>query len=291
MPIDIDFRKDYSLMLKEELCSLGIKIKQTTPFEEIPYIYFNFEKRKITQQARSIMKANDFSCPSDLLPGLDNLERKIITGDDLTPHLSKSVFRKYEGVDYLLNDWGIHHLHLGIEIEDKFVKRTVPVLFCIVTEEVIYFIAIKLHGEWTDQSLLTTVYKSWPDLIRPFIMSGVISLSSKLDNKDIEKRREGNIMYPIELEPGVVIFPPGGGYATDGTSNEVVTKVFTAMRMLTDFEERIKSNEKNIKKQIIDKNKTPARTLKFKLIKKKDSLIAYEFYSKMMFSYNDISFV
>jgi len=278
-------------MLKEELCSLGIKINQTIPIEEIPYIYFNFEKRKIVQQARRIMKANDFTCPPDLLQGLDNLERKIIAGDDLTPHLSKSVFRNYEGVDYLLNDWGIHHLHLGIEIEDKFVKRTVPVLFCIVTEGIIYFIAIKLHGEWTDRSLLTTVYKNWPDLIKPFIMLGVISLSSNPANEDIEKLRNGNIMYPIELEPGVVIYPPGGGYASDGTSNDVVTKVFEAMRILTDFEKRIKSNESNIRKQIINKNKTPARILKFKLIKKEDSLIAYEIYSKMMFSYNDVSFV
>jgi hypothetical protein len=290
MPINIDFRKDFSLMLKEELCSLGIEVGQTMPNEEIPYIYFNFEKRRISQKVRRIMKANDFTCPPDLLPGLSNLERKIIAGDDLTPHLSKSVFRKYEGVDYLLNDWGIHHLHLGIEMEKKFVKRTDPVLFCIVTEEVIYFIATKLHGEWTDQLLLTTVYKNWPDLIRPFIMSGVISLSSKLDNKDIEKLRKGNVMHPVELEPGAVIYPPGGGYATDGTSNEVVAKVLATIRFFTDYEEKIKSNESNIRKQIIDKNKTPARTLRFRLIKKEDSLIAYELYSKIVLSYDDVTF-
>jgi hypothetical protein len=291
MPIDIDFRKDYSLILKKELCSLGIEIDQTIPIEEIPYIYFNFEKRRIPQQTRRIMEANDFTCPLDLLPGLDNLERKIVTGDDLTPHLSKKVFRDYEGVDYLLNDWGIYHLHLGIEMEDKFVKRTKPVLFCMVAEEVIFFIAIKLHGEWTDQILLTTVYKNWLELIQPFIIPGVISLLNKPVNEDIKKLRKGNIMYPIELEHGVIIYPPGGGYATDGTSRDVVTKGHEAMRLLTDFEEKIKTNESNIRKQIIDKNKTPVRTLKFKLINKEDNLFAYEIYSKMMFSYNDVSFV
>jgi hypothetical protein len=290
MPIDIDFRKDYSLILMKELSSLGIEIDQTMPSEEIPYIYFNFEKRKIPQQARRIIKANDFTCPSDLSLGLDNLERKIINGDDLTPHLSKSVFRNYEGVDYLLNDWGIHHLHLGIEMEGKFVKRTGPVLFCIVTEEVIYFIATKQHGEWTDQTLLTTVYKNWPKLLQPFIMPNVISLETKLVNEDIKKRRKGNIMYPIELEHGVVIYPPGGGYATDGTSNEVVAKVFTAMRLLSDFEEEIKIKENNIRKQIIDKNKTPARTIKFQLVIKEDNLYAYEIFSKTMLSYDEVSF-
>jgi hypothetical protein len=116
MAIDIDLRKDYSLMRRQELSTLGIEIDQTIPIDEIPYLYFNFKKRIISQQPRKIMKANDFNCPANLLSGLDNLERKIIDGEDLTPHLSKSVSRNYEGVDYLLNDWGIYHLHLGIVI-------------------------------------------------------------------------------------------------------------------------------------------------------------------------------
>jgi hypothetical protein len=290
MPIDIDFRKDYSLMLKEKLCSLGIEIDQTIPIEKIPYIYYNFEKRRISQQTRKVMKADDFTCPHYLLSGLDNLERKIVAGDDLTPHLSKRVFMEYTGVDYLLNDWGIHHLHLGIKMRKKFVTRTTTVLFCIVTEEVIYFLTTKPHKEWTDRSLLTIVYKNWPDLIKPFTMSGVISLLSNPDNEDIKNLRKGNISYSIELEHGVVIYPPGGGYATDGTSRDVVTNVHRIMRMLTDFEERIKSNESNIKKQIINNKKTPFRTLKIKLINNKDSLIAYEIYSKMMFYYDDVPF-
>jgi len=287
MPIDIDLRKDYYLIQRKELSSVGIEIDQTKPIDEIPYIFYNFLKRKITPQPRKIVKANDFTCPPDLLPGLDNLEKKIIAGDDLTPHLSKRVFRDFEGADYLLNDWGIHHLHLGITMENGFVKRTIPVLFCIVTEDIIYFIAIKLHGEWTDQSLLTTVYKNWPDLIKSFIIPGAISLVNKQTNKDIEELRKGHVNHFIELETGVVLFPPGGGYATDGTSNEVVDKAHKAMRVITDFEEKIKANENNIRKRIIAINKTPARKLKFKLEIKEHDLVAYEIYSKTPFSIND----
>jgi len=283
MPIDIDFRKDYSLIRKEDLSSVGIEIDQAIPIEKIPYIYFNFIKRKILKQPRRIMKANNFTCPINLLSGLDNLEKKILVGDDLTPHLSKSVFKKYKGIDYLLNDWGIHHLHLGINMENDFVNRTESILFCIVTEEVIYFIAIKLHGEWTDQSLLVTVYKNWPELIKPFVIPGVISLINKQNNDDIGKYRKGNLFHLIELEPNVVLYPPGGGYATDGTSREVVKKAHQIMKILTDFEEKIKANENIIRRQIIAQNKTPARTLKFKLLIKEDNLIAYEIYSKAAF--------
>jgi hypothetical protein len=276
-------------MKKRELHTLGIEIDQAIPIDKIPYIYFNFMKRMIIQRPRKIMKANDFTCPTDLLSGLNNLESKIINGDDLTPHLSKRVSMNYEGVDYLLNDWGIHHLHLGITMENGYVNRTDPVLFCKVTEDIIYFIDTKCHGEWSDQLLLTTIYKNWPDLIKPFIMHGVISLENKQTNEDIKKIRKGNVNHLIELEPGVVIYPPGGGYATDGTSNDVVAKVLKVMRVLSDFEEKIKTNENGISKKIIAKNKTLTRTLEFKLETKENDLIAYEVYSKMMFSYNNAS--
>jgi hypothetical protein len=96
--------------------------------------------------------------------------------------------------------------------------------------------------------------------------------------------RDGNLMYLVELEAGVVISPPGGGYATDGTSREVVTKVHNELRILTDFEEKIKANESNLRRRIVAENITPARTLKFKLKITENGLIAYEVYSKMMFS-------
>jgi len=286
MPIDIDFRKDYELIMKEELRTVGIVIDQTIPYDDIPYIYHNFMKRNIKPQPRNILKASDFNCPTDLIPGLDNLERKIISGDDLKPHLSKSVFTQYEGTDYLLNDWGVHHLHLGITIENGFVKRTNSVLFCIVTENTIYFITIKEHKKWHEQDILKTVYINWVELIEPFIMNGVISVVNKPTDDNVKSLRYGHIMYPIEIDTGVVIYPPGGGYTTDGTSNEVVKKVFSSMRIITNFEEKIKANENNIRRYIIKKNKTPAKTMKFKLEFKNDNMIAYEVYSKVLIPYD-----
>jgi hypothetical protein len=284
MPIDIDFRKDFSLLLKDELYSLGIEINQSIPIDEIPYLYFNFIKIKIDPQPRRILKANDFNCPSNLLLGLNNLEEKIINGYKLTPHLSKLVYKDYNSRDYMLNDWGIFHLHLGINITDGFVDRTDPVLFCIVKTDIIYFIAMKHHGEWTDQSLLKIVYSNWPELIKPFILPDVVSTTGNPTNNEIGILRKGNVMLLIEIEHGVVIRPPGGGYMTDGTSQDVVFQRDNAMRRLTNLEDEIKSNEDNIRKQIISVNKTPARKLKFKLKIIDDKIVAYEVYSKMIFT-------
>jgi hypothetical protein len=251
--------------------------------DEIPYIYFNFKKRKIFSQPRTIQKSKEFICPPELILGLDNLERKIVTGDDLTPHLSKLVCNDPKFKDYMLNDWNIYHLHLGININNGFVERTDPVLFCMVTDKIVFFIAMKHHREWTDKSLLSIVYLNWPDLINPFILSGVISTSSNPTNEEICKLRKGNVMMIIEIAPGVVIAPPGRGYMTDGTSREVVIQRDNCMRMITNFEVKIKLSEGDIRKQIISANKTPARKLMFKLQIKDDNLIAYEIYSKMYF--------
>jgi hypothetical protein len=284
MSIDIDLRKDYSLLLKNELHSLGIEIDINIPIDEIPCIYFNHIKRKIYPKPRRILKSDSFICPPELLLGLGNLENKIISGENLTPHLSKLVYIDYKSRDYMLNDWGIFHLHLGINMTDGFVDRTDPVLFCIVREETVYFIAMKHHGEWTDKSLLSIVYSNWSDLLKPFILPGVLSTTSNPTNEDIGKCRKGNVMLILEIAPGVVIAPPGGGYMTDGTSREVVTKKNNTMRMLSYLEDKIKANERNIRKRIISENKTPAKKLKFKLQIKDDTIFVYEIYSKMFFS-------
>lgn len=290
MAIDIDLRKDFSLLLKDELYSLGIRIDQSIPIDEIPYLYFNFIKRKIDLQPRKILKANDFNCPSNLLLGLNNLEDKIINGYDLTPHLSKLVYKNYESRDYMLNDWGIFHLHLGINIMDGFVDRTDPVLFCMVKTDIIYFIAMKHHGDWTDQSLLKIVYSNWPELIKPFILSGVVSTTGNPTNNEIGILRKGNVMLLMEIEPGVIIRPLGGGYMTDGTSQDVVFQRDDAIRTISYFEDKIKENEINIRKRIIAKNKTPARKLKFKLEIIDNKMVAFEIYSKMIFPLSDESF-
>jgi hypothetical protein len=284
MSIEMDFRKDFSLLLKESLRSFGIYLEPSISLDEIPYIYFNYIKRKIYPKPRDIVRVNSFSCPQELSDGLKNLENKIKNGQDLTPHLSKLVLNNYKSRDYMLNDWGIYHLHLGINITNGFVDRTDPVLFCMVTDDVIYFIAMKHHGDWTDQSLLSTVYSNWPELLRPFILKGVVASNYHPTNDEIEKLRKGNVSLLFELEPGIVIIPPGGGYMTDGTSMEVVMKRDNTMRMLSYFEDKIRSNEKNIRKQIISQNKTPARQLKLKLNFNGNEPIAYEIYSKMYFS-------
>jgi hypothetical protein len=47
----------------------------------------------------------------------------------------------------MLNDWGIHHLHLGTKISKNtgFVERTGPLLFVKFEKNVAYFIGVKRY--------------------------------------------------------------------------------------------------------------------------------------------------
>lgn len=51
-------------------------------------------------------------CPSELQFGLDLVMTNIEQGVDLGPYLSKKI-ADLDYDDDLLNDWGVHHLHLG----------------------------------------------------------------------------------------------------------------------------------------------------------------------------------
>ncbi len=284
MSVKMNFHDDWIAMLRKDLLCLGVNLENSVDKDSIPFIYFNCRKRIIPRNDRRVAKSDVFQCPSDLLDGLAKLEVKIISGDDLTPHLSKLVLKRYDSKDYLLNDWGIHHLHLGKNIEaDRFVTRTGPVLYCKVTDDCIYFIDVKEHGRWTEQELLKIIYRNWRDTLEPYIVAGALGTTHHPTDEEIKALRKANVNALLEIEPGVVIAPPGGGYASDGTSIEVVIARDNIVKYLKDFETRIMQNEKDIRRQIQSKT-TPARELNFRLEHRGSRFVAYEIYSKMYFA-------
>lgn len=65
--------------------------------------------------------------------------------------------------DLLLNDWGIHHFHLGLAPEPGgYQQRTGPLLYAWVADSDLYAITIQAHAAWTDEVLLNEVLDHWP---------------------------------------------------------------------------------------------------------------------------------
>ena len=183
---------------------------------DLPRIYFDVCRRLVTPEPRKIHKAKEFSCPSEFRNTLAEIERKIENGEDIHPHLSRKL-RVLTYNDALLNDWGIQHLHLGERIEsDGFVKRTGPLLYCKFEQDDAYFIDVLLHGNWTTQTLLTTVHENWPEILQRFRLHGV--RGTRISDQEIKELRRKNCNYCLEMADGTTYASPGGGVVGTGSN-------------------------------------------------------------------------
>ena len=101
--------------------------------------------------------------------------------------------------DDLLNDWGIHHLHLGTEYNKRGkIKRSKNLLFCIINSKSVYFINIQEHkANWANKELLEIVYDNWSELLDYCNIDkfGQITLISKPNSDKIRKLRKKQYQF------------------------------------------------------------------------------------------------
>jgi hypothetical protein len=237
--IEMNFYRDWIEHLKERLIEAGYS--PTNKQDDVGLQYFNLVRRLIKPMPRKIHISREFECPVEHQPGLELVKQKIEVGENLQPYLStRLVDLDYD--DDLLNDWGIHHLHLGTNFrKDGFVKRTGPVLFARFENDAAYLINVMKHGNWSNQDMIRIIHENWPESIKKFRMMGVSGMGQTLTDKDIKKLRQAHVITFIEPELGVVYGPPGLGLTTSGTGLEVVRTSFFYARKIKGFENIVKN--------------------------------------------------
>lgn len=222
MEIEIDLYRDWVAHLKNELVAFGYDTTRMQSPEAVVRTYLNLTKRLVRPSPRTVLKAHSFTCPPDLAAGLTEVERKISSGEDLSPHLSRQL-RKPSFNDPLLNDWGIHHVHLGTTLDsDGFVVRTGSILFARFNNTNAYLIDVLPHGSWSLQRLVKELHDNWPASIKNFRLNGKFGLATPVSDKDVATLRKRNLNTMVDLGGGVVYAPIGGGYSDSGLSTEVV---------------------------------------------------------------------
>ncbi|RHK59054.1 hypothetical protein DW053_09480, partial [Veillonella sp. AF42-16] len=100
----------------------------------------------------------------------------------------------------LFNDWGILHLHLGKEFEDKkskFIKRTGSLLFIIPYFDKVYLLSVFNHGDnvWSKKILVQEVYDNWPELL--YKSDDIVSLETEISDDERQLLRKAGINSPI----------------------------------------------------------------------------------------------
>jgi hypothetical protein len=96
---------------------------------------------------------------------LDAIKAEIVAGDDLGPHLSKAAAPD-QGLDRMVADFGVHHLHLSTTMEPDGVhfKRSKDLLFAAFRPDDAYLIGVYQHvTDWAREDILATIARNWPE--------------------------------------------------------------------------------------------------------------------------------
>jgi len=236
---------DLCKIFREDLLEIGYDTSTITDQRSLMILYFTMRNRLIKRKPRRVEKALGFLCPTDLQSGLSLLESKIQKGEDLCPHLSRTI-KDFSFEDLMLFDWGIHHFHLGTEMEaDNYIKRTGEILYSIVTQDCVYFIKIQLHGEWSNVGLLEVVHNNWPELLNNYKIEG--QLTFKASSTDIQQLRKAHVNMMVELPDGSAYMGRGMGIMSDGSSADAALKTTDKMHECKKLQNNI---EEHITQQI-----------------------------------------
>jgi hypothetical protein len=296
--VKMDFVGEYAGDLRARLQAEGYAVPVEQDPEQVCRLYLNFLRRRVPPVPRKVFVASEFSCPQDLQAGLDVVRGKIESGQDLSAHLS-SRLKTLEYHDMLLNDWDIHHLHLGPVLkQDGYVERTKFVLFVRFLLASAYLIAVLPHGRgvhapdpWGRQELLRIIHRNWPESIAAFRCNGVRLVEPPTDEQIHQARhikiegekREAALTYFVEVDD-VVYAPIGGGSASSQMSCDVVTECDRIFDALQEYEDLVRQSVPGIIVEAKARGLTVGDELSFNLRPwSGDTVVAVEQSTKMVF--------
>lgn len=244
-------------------------------------LYFNWCHRQIPAQPRRVMRSDAFDqnpIATKRLVTVAEIVDEIERGADLTKYLSRRVrsgftlprkagkkrLGQLEHLDLLLNDWGVHHLHLSTAVKaDGFVERDGSLLFVIFRPEKAYFLEIGTHQSFADDRLVRIAVENWPTENLFIEIKGV--RGSRENPYSPEERRElRSVGLASHIQIGECLYSPRGGVTGAGTSTQASIWSGDIMRTLDDFEEQVKKDPSQILALIRQHGATPRNPPEFK---------------------------
>jgi hypothetical protein len=226
------FENDMLGFFCKYLTELGYQLPANQSLHTMTIRYFNVIRRLIPTQPRIVYFACDFITPKEYENALDILKVKFEHGENVNPHLSTTLL-KVDFFDDLLNDWGIHHFHLGTVIDKRgFIKRTGPLLFAKVTNQAAYFLKIGQHDGLSEKKLLDTIHDNWPDIIAHYQVKGVLPSNQQMTDEDIRILRKAGITPITQRTDGTIHVAPGGGITLSGNSTLSTRKAINVMNWI-----------------------------------------------------------
>lgn len=274
----IDFKKDWEGYVRGRLKYLGFSYNENESLESNTITFHRISRRLIPLRKRQVFIAKECIIPDNLKAGFNKFVKRIEKGEDLKYYQSRST-KKSSFNDLLLNDWGIHHFHLGNDVEtDGYISRTGHLLYAMITNDSVYIIKILEHGKWTDPNLIQILHNNWKQMMKQFVASGISS--ENLTEKQRKTLRNKHCNTAITVSDGTTYNSPGGGIMSSGDcffDRMNTDKIFAE---LDNLETIVKSNIKAFHSGAkINRN----RNIEVKIHFDEDSFFLYEPNKKIRF--------
>lgn len=225
-------------------------------------IYINWLGRFVPATPRVVqcstaLSSNQLATDLRYKPALDQIVAFLRSGTEITAHLSRDIKYGYQrtstakpkkrrrDLDLLLNDWGVHHLHLSTVIEaDGFVKRDGPLLFAVFRPEYAYLIDIMNHDDWTREHVIQVMVREWPGagFIHEIKGAGLASRLSDEDRKVLRSKHVNAAFFEIDGK----IYMPAAGLTTAGTPIRAIRGADAVLRKVRWFEDHIQKSPEYI---------------------------------------------
>jgi len=236
--------KDWTACCRDQLINNGFRLTNSASDTDIQQQYLNQRKRLVDPRPREIYRTPTFLCPKEHEEGLHLLEQEVTKGASLTPRLSRKINKAAEK-DPMLFVWGIHHFHLGVKKDKKYLDMmdgTKELLFAWVTDTQFFEIGVYTHQDWSRQSLLQSVYDVWSHLLEPYRLKGILGTPGDRTNDEICRLWKSGISTPFTADDGSVFAPPGGGITTAKTSTGVQFELMDCRGIIRSIEKSVHDN-------------------------------------------------
>jgi hypothetical protein len=250
----MEFLADLAHLASIDLVQRGVSFRKKL-LEEDPLVfyarYLEFLAKRIQQKPRQVLLSDVLRSGERRAKygkSIDAMLGAAERGEDLSRFQTKDI-EHFTKPDLLLNDWGIHHLHLGApKTAGHRSNRTDELLFVFLTDATeICFVDVLDHQSFTEVELLETINRNWPHLLADFHISHAKNLQPKLTAEERQSLRQAGIVTFVELASGQIFAPPGGGVTTARSNINCMRRAQATARTLVEAEKVVQANDDRIR--------------------------------------------
>lgn len=249
--VNADFLSDLRDMLTHEMALVGYAVDPGWDIHRLSLVYMNLLRRRVEEAPRRVHKSTQLLANPRLAAhgaAVSGIQAALEAGIDVNLFLSKKLLDAQYN-DGLLNDWGIHHFHLGAPASGGalFAGRTGDLLFAMLTGDCAYFIDIFDHAAFEEVQLVEVLHSNWPALIAPYKFKGTIRMKWSATGEDLKQLRKAGITTFTTLSDGSVYGPMGGGIALSAVNARAAAEATELVQLVRRVERGIRRNASAIR--------------------------------------------